>query len=165
MLIARTLTAQGAQDLQGAMRKADLTELAIVMSSPLEAMSLMLLDALSRGSIGEAWEIINYTGPDDMNHCVGAFGYHISGCQIYSLWAPLNRGQARQILKEMPKWVKLLVNRSRCTVLSNLIHAGNRSAVKWLVASKCFEVDFKHPITISGRKMFYFQTRRLEEMP
>lgn len=159
MLKARTLTAEGAQELQGAMRQVDCTELSIVRSSPMEAMSLMLLDALSRGSIGEAWEVV-----DEFDHCVGAFGYHIGGCQIYSLWAPLTRAQSRQVLKEMSQWVKLLIRRSRCTTLSNIIFTGNRVAIKWLVSSRCFDVNFNHPFSIQGREMLYFQTKPLAEM-
>ena len=91
---------------------------------------------------------------------VGAFGWTPQGA-IWSLWVPLSPGIAREVLLRTPWWVAFMVASSGLKHLCNFVHTKNTRTIKWLKASRCFDLDSYISKTASG-DYFYFQTKEPE---
>lgn len=153
-LEAYPLSQAGADAIIEHIRRTDCVEVEAMGITPHIALSLILLDATSRGLIGDAWEVRDV----DAFEVLGVFGYHRLGSQIYSLWRRVNADQAREILNKTAEWVTRLVEASGRPFLSNYVDARNRACIRWLERSECFEVLKDRPIIFGDREMYAFRT-------
>lgn len=96
--------------------------------------------------------------------CVGAFGFTDMGT-IWSLFAPLNNAEAFTLTKNTPAWVKWMLGQSGKMTLLNSVAVANVQAIKWLKASRCFDIDEAYEFHHGGLTWHPFQTKPLSELP
>ncbi len=141
ILAVHPYTPTAAEALAASLRKDDVRELNLLGHTPRTALSLALMDALSVGTLGNAWAVYS----PYQHRYVGMYGYNRIGRTIYSLWTDLTLAQARLILRETPKRVLGLVVESGGYPLGNVVWSKHSVARKWIERSQCFDLQSPKP--------------------
>lgn len=119
--------------------------------------------ALARALVeeGEAWAIISRKEgwPDTV---IGAGGWTATG-YVWTLWADLSVGQARDVLRMAIPYARILAIRSG-RPLENWFREGNEATASFLRATGC--VDFTEERAMIGDRLFRrFKLKSLEDLP
>lgn len=150
-LVPVPLTIDHVWDLAPRLRKADLDDLTVHNSHPRGA----LLAALSEP--GEAFAVL------DGDKVIGAGGWTKAG-SVWTLWADLTRGQAKDLIRLSRPWARIIAIRAK-RPLQNVYLKGNRATEGWLRATGCVTILDDNPIVWQGREYIPFFLKPLEELP
>lgn len=151
-MTAGVLSFGACHELAPKIRREDLVECMANDHTALEALAVGAQDP-----DGAAWSVWSLRGPRKPKEIVGAFGWSGQG-SIWCLWSELSTAEARFVLQNTRKWVKMLVRQSGREYLENAVWSGNTKAIGWLQASKCFNIDMR-PVDIKGLDFYRFRTR------
>lgn len=115
-------------------------------------------------SKGRAYAITDATG------VIGAIGFTSSG-YLWALSSKFSPSQARALFKQTPEITFKLIFEAidRGAIhkdgdLHNLLHARNTPALKWLRASKCFELNLEDELAVGNETFYTFKTKPIEEV-
>lgn len=159
MIYPTPLTLRLAADLAPWIRKADLDDL--------KRHDLGIDYALATALVtpGEAWAVMHKQGPNSPSELIGAGGWTCEGV-VWTLWADLSRGQARDVLRMAVPYARILSIRAK-QPLYNFYRADNAATEHFLKATGC--VDFLDEVSYRGMngesRWKKFKLKRLEDMP
>jgi hypothetical protein len=161
----RRLTTADVEDLYPRLRVEDKEECIVLGSTPKEALLMGAFDNLFSGiSKGRAYAITDETG------IIGAIGFTSSG-YLWALSSKFSPSQARSLFKATPDITFRLVFEAidkgaiqSDGILHNILHAKNTPALKWLRASKCFDVDLEDELAVGAEVFYNFKTKPIEEV-
>lgn len=155
MIYPERLTLAHAAALAPRVRRADLDDLKNHEAGAEYALALALVEP------GEAWAVM-YPSENATPQVIGAGGWTESG-SVWTLWADLTRGQARDVMRMVVPYARILAIRSR-RPLSNWYNTENAATEHFLRATHC--VDFMDvQATIGGRPFRRFTLKPLEDLP
>lgn len=95
---------------------------------------------------------------------VGCWGWTQRGA-VWSYWTELDRVQSRELLRHTPQMVSEMLMDSTAVgfpCLENYVWEDNTAAIKWLRASKCFDISLDRDIILSNKRFHHFRTKPLE---
>lgn len=108
-------------------------------------------------SSGEAYAVL------DGDTVIGAGGWTVEGA-VWSLWADLSKGQAKELLRWAARWARVIAIRSK-RPLGNVYRSGNHKTARWLKLTKCVTILDDHPIMWNGQTYIPFHLKPLEDLP
>lgn len=150
MIYPEKLTLAHAAALAPRVRKADLDDLKNHGAGADYALAMALTTP------GEAWAVMHDGVP------IGAGGWTKDGC-IWTLWADLSLGQAREVMKMVVPYARIIAIRAN-RPLHNWYREGNRATEHFLRATRCVDFTEKRA-TITGRPYRHFKLKALEDLP
>lgn len=103
-----------------------------------------------------------YSNYREDNCAIGAFGYTMDS--IWSLWQPLKKVEQIWVARLTAPMTRALVVASKKAALKNAIHVENKTALRWLELSGCFNVDPDKAFKYNATTFIPFQTKPLEEL-
>lgn len=94
----------------------------------------------------------------------GMFGIHPTQATVWSLYAPLSRGDALYVMKRTPHWVRAFLAVTDNEPLWNIIRQDNTVALEWLMQSGCFDIDWESDIRVGSGRYHHFSTKPIGEI-
>lgn len=149
LLHGRPLDWQLSTDLATAMGAADINECLAFGVTPLQALAFA---TVSDPQTSFAACLAN-------GEVMGALGWTKDG-SIWSLWRPLSRRLAKEVIERTDEVVHMMVTRSDRDYLSNFVHSEHTVAIRWIRHSGVFKIDdYAHPLPHKRGHLFhYFRT-------
>lgn len=145
----KALTWAYACELAPVIRKADLLE---CRNDPLG----MFVYGMHSGDAWTCWHV-NEDWRPPVEKLMGAYGYTDEGT-IWALFRDLSLIESMAVLRHTRLWVRSLLAQSRQPWLYNFVHVDNEAAVGWLVATGCFDIQWRVE-RLEGTPAYYFRTR------
>ncbi len=136
--------------LAPSIREEDLLDLKVHGSNPYQALEMAEIMP------GEAWAVVE----DEL--LIGAGGWTEVG-SVWTLWANLSLGQAKEVLHMAAPWCRIMAIRAK-RPLGNIFLKGNRATERFLRATKCVDI-LEETIHHDGREWTPFFLKPLEAMP
>lgn len=166
MLTLRLLTTSDVEDLWPRLRLEDQEETIVLGSNPREALLMGAFDNMFVGiSKGRAYAIETPGGD-----VIGAIGFTSTG-YLWALSTRFNPAESRELFRRTPEIAfKLLyeaVDRGAIPsdgTLGNYIHAKNKPALRWLKASKCFDIDEEKEVDAKGETFYTFHSKPMDDV-
>jgi hypothetical protein len=159
----RLLTTSDVDDLWPRLRLEDKEECICLGNTPREALLMGALDNVFSFSQGRAYALVE----DDI--IIGALGFSCAGC-LWALSTKFNTRQLRELFKRTPEFVLRLLKEAETTgalmhpFLSNIIHARNKVAMRWMKASKCFNIGTDYEVASNDEIFYPFATKPISEI-
>lgn len=155
MIYPERLTLAHAASLAPRVRKADCDDLKNHGAGAEYALALALCTP------GEAWAVM-HLAENATPEIIGAGGWTVDGC-VWTLWANMTRGQAREVMKMVVPYARIIAIRAN-RPLHNWYREGNLATEHFLRATRCVDFTEKRA-TITGRPYRHFKLKALEDLP
>lgn len=174
----RQLTAADVEDLYPRLRIEDQEECIALGSNPREALLMGAFDNVFSVSRGRAYALVDWPHgvcADDDCYCtpevVGAIGFTSSGF-LWALSCKFSSKQLRELWKRTPEITNRLIFEAKCkgvfmdlpAYFHNIVHARNKTAMRWLKKCGLYQVSEEYPIDVSGEVFYPFRSLLPEEM-